>query len=689
MINQSQLINMLNIRNLLITVFLLVIGNNAWAGEKESKIEGLEHPYLFFSADDLPELRERMKNEPFLTRWGIFIRNADEVVNSDVYEGSRARTYLENAGKTSFAYIITGEEKYVERAISEAMAIVNGFIPEENGEKVWYNPTHRNWNKGADLSTAEVTYALAMVYDWCYDAMSPVERTKIKDAIVEKGLKHYLHSIERDGQDFWVGNPVSNWAGVLSGGMGLGALAIYNESEEARKAVEYAQKYVHEFLDHVFLEDGGGHEGIMYARYGQLFSLYFLMAEQRLFGFDPDFWETFNEKLAGYWDVYLYAPDEGYANFNNMNEGTFQELWGRNHRSFGGPSSDINALMENLAGGDPLLLWAADNGAPRFYWEGASPWFFLWRRGEPGYVAADKKPELQDAVLFRGAGHAIFQSDRLWLAYNGGWISDASHNNRDIGSFVLAVDEERLINDPGYGDGHAMNHSTIFINGKDQIRGRAGEYLNFGSGKNFHYLATDLTNVYEKNDLDKFIRHMLMVDGKYIVMLDEVKVKNNAEMEWRLQTRSEARAFGNGHAVINGEDHRMYVLHGADDAETEIIPWEGKNGKLNAVSKKPAENKEDHLLVTVLFPVDKPVSEENKIPLVSFIDGKLTVTDRNKIDDSIVFEKDAERWELKSVNDEKNLAVSDGNERAIKPFRKMNPDINPDNLPAWFLPLNK
>ena len=57
--------------------------------------------------------------------------------------------------------------------------------------------------------------------------------------------------------------------------MGLGALAIYNESEEARKAVDYAKKYISEFLNHVYLEDGGGHEGIMYSRYGQLFSLYF------------------------------------------------------------------------------------------------------------------------------------------------------------------------------------------------------------------------------------------------------------------------------------------------------------------------------------------------------------------------------------------------------------------------------
>lgn len=683
-------------KKLLTALLLIVPVLNLHPLSYSVDFEEIEHPYLFFSKQDIPDIKKRMEKEPFRTRWQIFIRNADQILETsprDYQAGfeksGRARTHLENAGKTAFAYIITNNKKYARRAIDEAISMVRGIIPNEHEEWGWYNPDHRNWNKGADLNTAEICYALAMVYDWCYDALSESERQKIRTAIETKGIQHYLHSIEGKQQDFWVDNPVSNWAGVVNGGVGLAALAIYNESEDARKAVNYAQTYIPQFLDHVFLKDGGGHEGVMYARYGELFALYFLMAEQRLFGPDLEFLEQFNQKLAGYWDVYLFAPDSKYANFNNMNEPTFNVLWGSHHGYSGGPNSDINALMENFAGGDPLLLWAADNGAPRFYWEGASPWFFLWRRGEPDHVAVNEKPELQEAVLFRGAGHAVFQSEKLWLAYNGGWISNKSHNNKDIGSFILVVDEERMVNDPGYGDGHAMNHSTVVINGKDQIRGRAGKYLCFGSGENFHYLATDITNVYDKSDLEKFIRHMLMVNGKYIVMLDEVKVKNNAEMEWRLQTRSEAETFGNGHAVINGKDHRMYVLHTAEGVNTQITPWEGKNGKLNAISKKPKEKKNNHLLATVLFPVEKGNEVNSNIPTVAFNNGKLTVSNGESINETIIFEKGNGRWLLKEVNEEKNLSVYKANERTIQPFREMKSDINPDDLPQWFLPITK
>ncbi len=688
---------MFRINYLIALFFILTVAYNSHAEEKYEVIPGLEHPYLFFSKEDLPEIRQRMEKEPFLTRWNVFLKNADEVVKRPVVhntlEGQKAnaRKYLENAGKVAFAYVITREEKYAKRAIEEAVAIVEGTIPTKEGEMVWYNPTSRAWNKGADLNTAELSYGLAMVYDWCYDVLTNEEKVKIKNALVTKGIKQYLHSIERENQDFWVGNTTSNWEGVVSGGMGLGALAIYNESEEARKAAGYAREAIPKFIDHVFLKDGGGHEGIMYARYGELFSLYFMMASQRLFEMDTEFLSKFNQKLAGYWDVYMLAPDYGYANFNNMNKNTFQGLWSQNHSVFGGPNSDINALMENFTPeGDPLLLWAADNGAPRYYWQGASPWYFLWRRGDAAPVRHDQKPPLQKSVLFREAGHAIWQSDNLWLAYNGGWISDRSHNNRDIGSFILVVNKERLVNDPGYGDGDAKHHSTVIINNEDQINGKAGKYLNFDSGKNFHYLATDLTDVYNPDHLNKFIRHFVMVNESYFVIVDEVQVKENASVEWRLQTRHKAVVVDNQHAHIIGENNQLYVINAADDTHTEIVAWEGKNGKLNTVSKKPVQSGNSHLIVSVLFPVAKVSIKQEEFPKILFLDGTLTISDGNKLNDKISFRRMGSRWILSGVNEEKNLTLSDGKNRSIIPYRnKENIDVKIENFPNWFLPISE
>lgn len=652
--------------------------------------EELAHPYLFFSKKDLPAIRGRMKNEPFSTRWQIFLENANRVLqtaphhynpqNGDV---GNSRKHLENAGKTAFAYIITGEKKYAERAIGEAMSMVNGFIPHGN-QWVWYNPEFRNWNKGADLSTAEMCYGLAMVYDWCFDVLNEQQKEAIKQTLVEKGIRHYLHSIEIENQDFWVGNPTSNWAGVVNGGVGLGALAIYAESDIARKAIDYARKYVPEFLNHVFLKDGGGHEGVMYARYGELFSLYFLMASQRLFGVDHDLWNNFHQKLTGYWDVYMQAPDQKYANFNNIGEHTFQGLWDKNNSGGGGPSSDINALMELLVpGGDKLLLWAADNGAPRFTWSGASPWYFLWRRPDVGRIPADKKPQLQQAVLFREAGHAILRSEKMWLAYNSGWISDRSHNNRDLGSFIFVLNNERMVHDPGYGDGDASQHSTIIINGEDQIRGKSGKYLHFDSRQGFHYLATDLTNAYNQEYLNKFIRHVLMVKDRYIVLLDEVTLKKQASVEWRLQTRKKAHLMGN-EAIIRGENQQLRILNAADPANISIKDMKGKNGAWQAICKSPKESRLENLLVTVLMP-----SHFTNKATVNFQNGMLTIKNGEEVDEIIGFSKKKDRWQLVSFNQQDVLPLADGSERSLKPFRKTKTEsINWQELPPWFFPIN-
>jgi hypothetical protein len=683
---------MRNYKYLFIFVSLICI-NSAHAQTEKTDFSSLNHPYLFFTKNDLPEIRERLTREPFKTRWEIFLRNADAVIRTPVHQydsgqrkAGRARKHLENAGKTAFAYIITGEEKYSRRAIEEAMAMADGIMPEGNDAFVWYNPSSRGWNKGADLNTAEICYGMAMVYDWCYDALTEPEKKMIANALLEKGIHHFLHSIEREKPDFWVGNPVSNWAGVLNGGVGLGALAIYNESEQARKATEYASKYVIEFLDHVFLEDGGGHEGIMYARYGELFSLYYLMAHQRLFGLEEEMLETFIRKAAGYWDVYLQAPDMKYANFNNMAENTFEGLWGLDKRMQGGPNSDINALMEILVpGGDSLLLWAADNGAPRFYWNGASPWYFLWRRSDALPVLPEQKPALQEAVLFRGAGHTVFRSGTMWLAFNGGWTSNRSHNNRDLGSFVLVLDQERMVNDPGYGDGHALNHSTVIVNNEDQIQGEGGKYLNFGSGDSFHYLATDLTDAYNREHVNKFIRHVLMVKDAYIVILDEIGVNEAAEVEWRLQTRHPADSHLQEHAIVHGEKHKLFVVNAADQTQTNIIVWEGKNGKMNAVSKKPVIRKDEYLIATVLIPGD--IAGTDEFPSASFNDGELSIRTGNAGTDLILFSKGENRWVLRNVNDEKNILLTDGSERSLKLFRRDEKHtVDLKDLPSWFFP---
>lgn len=404
----------------------------------------------------------------------------------------------------------------------------------------------------------------------------------------------------------------------------------------------------------------------MYWRYGVRFSCLLATAAERFFGDDDGIFEEITGKLTGYWDAYMQGPDLKYANFNNMNERTFAGIYGLEPRDVeGGPHSYLAALFESrVPGGDELLLWCADNGSEGVGWEGVSPFYLLWRREAP---AAGMRPRLQDAALFRGAGHAVFRSRDLWFAYQGGKVNDHGHSNRDLGSFVLVCDGERLVHDPGYGAGDAADHSTIVVAGEEQPRGARARYVRFGSGHGFHYLASDLSEVYE--GLGRWVRHVVMVGGRYLVLLDDIARAGEAEVEWRLQSRLRAEA-NERTATVHGPNTHLHVCAASpEDAEVAAGPnnIEMKRGSaaFHTVSVRPAANTGDCLIACVLY----PSSPGSTPPSVTFEEGRLEVT-RGKGGDAIIFAPEDEGWMLVSVNGADASAVPDGSERMLTLFRR-------------------
>ena len=117
---------------------------------------------------------------------------------------------------------MTKQRKYGERAKKEAFALL--------ATSPWHKDVR--WNKGANLATAEASAACALCYDWCSDVMSAQERARFRNQLLDRSIYVYLESVEQH-KDWWVRNPVTNWCGVVHGGCGLAAFAIYDEAQEA------------------------------------------------------------------------------------------------------------------------------------------------------------------------------------------------------------------------------------------------------------------------------------------------------------------------------------------------------------------------------------------------------------------------------------------------------------------------
>ncbi len=174
----------------------------------------------------------------------------------------KSREALRRMFFLSYAYRITGNQKYAERGEKELLTIA-GFS---------------DWNPSHFLDVAEMTMAMAIGYDWLYDQLSSTSRTAIKGAILKKGLEPSLDS----EYNSWL-RAEHNWNQVCNAGMTYGAIAIYEDEPVLAKQI------INRAIDAIVLPmkeyapDGGYPEGYGYWGYGTSFNVMFLSAVEKLF----------------------------------------------------------------------------------------------------------------------------------------------------------------------------------------------------------------------------------------------------------------------------------------------------------------------------------------------------------------------------------------------------------------------
>jgi hypothetical protein len=199
---------------------------------------------------------------------------------------SVSREALRRIFYLSYAWRMTNEKKYLERAEKEMLAI-SAFT---------------NWNPTHFLDVAEMTMAMSIGYDWLYKGLPVASRSVIKEAILKKGIEPSLDS----KYNSWL-SVTHNWNQVCNAGMSYGALAIYeDEPELATKIINRAIRTIALPMGD-YAPDGVYPEGYGYWGYGTSFNVMFLSAMDKAFGQDfgltqkPGFLKTagFLENMTG------------------------------------------------------------------------------------------------------------------------------------------------------------------------------------------------------------------------------------------------------------------------------------------------------------------------------------------------------------------------------------------------------
>ena len=488
-----------------------------------------EHPRLIASEADFARLRQLIQSDKLAA--GLYANlksQADQMLSQPTVVhrliGPRlldqSRLCLERVYTLSLVYRLSGESKYLDRAVTELRAAA----------------AFPDWNPSHFLDVAEMTHAFAIGYDWLFQSLSPEDRTLFRKAITEKGLDEAIKIYQRHS---WWTVVVHNWNQVCNGGITLGALAI---ADEDPGRAEYILKQSVESIQLAmasYSPDGGWAEGPGYWQYATSYNVYYLAGLETALGTDFGLSSLPGFAHAGDFRVYFQGP-----------AGTFSY-------------ADAHSPAPGTA---PEMFWLARRfSQPVFAWD------------ELRHLTASERPQATDLIwyqptgqdpgsarwplekVFQGVNVAFLRSDwespeAFWIGVKGG-DNQANHSHLDLGSFVLAARGvlwaldlgSDNYNMPGYFGKQRFtyyrlrteSHNTVLIDNDNQdVKAKAPMTMNNG------IVSVDLTGAYP-GKLAKFTRTIQLTLRKTVIVRDEIAAPQPVEALWGMVTDAQISIKGN------------------------------------------------------------------------------------------------------------------------------------------------
>ena len=422
---------------------------SAWSGQPIGTtgdvLESLrpEHPRLLMTAEMWIEVHKRREVEAgYQALAQLLVRHAEKALPLPAVKrkltGRRllgvSREALRRIVLHAAAWRMTGAPRFLEAAQREMLAAA----------------AFDDWNPSHFLDTAEMTAALAIGYDWLYEALDDAARRAIREAIVRLGLRP---AIEQEPKQFFY-RARTNWNQVCLGGLALGALAIAeDEPDLARDILSRVARYIGNGLSS-YAPDGVYPEGPTYWTYGTSYQVVLIEALRTALGTDWDMPRAPGFLASAEFMVHAIGPTGLYFNFADggsrfhLDPTLFWFAKERRMPALARPAQhNWMAFLENpaqrsLPAFAPLLLcwWPREDAAvtwPRF-WHGRGPNpVAMWR------TAWDDRAAVYFAI--KGGGAAV------------------SHGHMDAGSFVFDAGGVRWAVDLGAQDYHSLETSGVHL----------------------------------------------------------------------------------------------------------------------------------------------------------------------------------------------------------------------------------
>jgi len=334
-------------------------------------------------------------------------------------------------------------------------------------ESTWVLPAHA---RVIDLMAAETALGLAEIVCLLGDELDGEVRRRVQTEIDRRVLAPFL-DCHFDLRWF---NGSDNWNGVCGGAIGSAFLYLEQDPKRLARALALVLESLKTYVATAFEDDGGSTEGVGYWRYGLTNVVVFAeMLRSRTDGEIDVLSAPQMRRIATFpWKMLL--PNNRFVSFSDcpIDVPMSPYLIARLAERTGEPS------LLNLLSPSSTLYHEA--GGPRglrnlLWWDG--------RRRDPEPLSDNLLPSTGIArltgVTHRGAPIALI----VKAGHN-----DENHNHNDVASFVLNVDGEDFLTDPGPGRidrdyfsaqtryanifANSEGHSVPLIDGQPQGTGR-------------------------------------------------------------------------------------------------------------------------------------------------------------------------------------------------------------------------
>jgi hypothetical protein len=568
------------------------------------------HPRLLIHPAMQPELERRASDPDYESWYTRIIQKADSApptvnwFDPNVPEGTdgnwervswRLPTY-------ALAYRLTNNPAYAEVVRSHALQLTDeALFPEWGGEM------------GGSMANAMGLIGVGYAYDWAYDLWSEAEKAQIRGKLKRQAEKLYRQFSENLNGNlaYWKHDYQNNHMHKRIEALLVATAAIYGDEADPKveEMFRFAERELANMLDWI-APDGSNHEGPSYLPYGFEHVVRAVAVYESVTGIG--LWNDAVRNMAVF-KFYQYGPGFTTLSPYGDDNGT---LYYFNNFLYKIAAQYQDGVLQSYAN----KAFAVDPGS--FDWE---IWNFLYY--DDALAPIDQ--EMQTWKYFPDLEYANFRTgwdpDDLSIHLKSGppgghrlneWRDlqgpdsryvNVAHDKPDAGNFNIQFGGKKWGEYSPYDqlDRWTKYTNTLLVDGAGQHGEMAGAWMQpfdgmrdearmtefFGS-PGYGVAIGDAHRAYD--GLSKFNRHVLMIDGRYFVVYDDVASDGPArDYEFLFHNRGQWSGDIDSGYVIDqdGAAMELYMpLPTARTATVEPAPSEKKKWQgVSTLKVRPAE----------------------------------------------------------------------------------------------------